>query len=86
GALVRGVVPGQRPDIGAIWLVTELGVAYSVPSIEVARALGLGEQTTPAPESILKLLQFGPALNPQDALARFDPERAQRRAEQQGGG
>ncbi|HEX2299404.1 MAG TPA: type VII secretion protein EccB, partial [Pseudonocardiaceae bacterium] len=59
GALVRGVVPGQRPDTGEIWLVTEQGFAYNVPSLPVARALGLGEKTTPAPESILRLLKVG---------------------------
>jgi type VII secretion protein EccB len=73
GALVRGVVPGQRADQGAIWLVTYQGVRYGVPSIEVARALGLGDVTSPAPESILGLLPIGPELDPQRALELFDP-------------
>jgi type VII secretion protein EccB len=86
GALVRGVVPGQRPDTGAIWLVTDQGLRYGVPTIEVARALGLGEITTPAPESILDLLPIGPELNPQHALEVFNPELARRQAGQRTGG
>ena len=88
GALVRGVVPGQRPDTGTIWLVNDQGFAYRVPSLPVARALGLGEKTTPAPESVLRLLKVGVSLDPQQALALFDPQLAQQRAEQQrqGGG
>jgi type VII secretion protein EccB len=76
GALVRGVVPGQRADTGAIWLVTDQGLRYGIPTIEVARALGLGEITTPAPESILGLLPIGPTLDPQRALELFNPELA----------
>ena len=76
GTLVRGVVPGQRPDTGAIWLVTDQGLRYGVPTLEVARALGLGDVTTPAPESILDLLPIGPELNPQRALELFNPELA----------
>ncbi len=86
GALVRGVVPGQRPDTGAIWLVTDQGLRYGVPTVEVARALGLGDVTTPAPESILGLLPIGPALEPQRALELFNPELARQVAEQRTGG
>jgi type VII secretion protein EccB len=85
GALVRGVVPGQRPDTGAIWLVTDQGLRYGLPTIEVARALGLGEITTPAPESILGLLPIGPTLDPQRALELFNPELAGQQAEQRAG-
>ena len=76
GALVRGVVPGQDPDSGAIFLITDLGFRYGVPSIEVAKALGLGETTQPAPEAILDLLPIGPSLDPQAALELFDPQLA----------
>ncbi|MGH3921146.1 MAG: type VII secretion protein EccB [Pseudonocardiaceae bacterium] len=86
GALVRGVVPGQRPDTGAIWLVTDQGLRYGVPTMDVARALGLGEVTTPAPESILGLLPIGPALEPQRALELFNPDLARQLAEQRTGG
>jgi type VII secretion protein EccB len=85
GALVRGVVPGQRLDTGAIWLVTDQGLRYGLPTIEVARALGLGEITTPAPESILGLLPIGPTLDPQRALELFNPELASQQAEQRAG-
>jgi type VII secretion protein EccB len=86
GALVRGVVPGQRTDTGAIWLVTDQGLRYGIPTIEVARALGLGEITTPAPESILGLLPIGTTLDPQRALELFNPELARQQAEQRAGG
>ncbi|MGH4006992.1 MAG: type VII secretion protein EccB [Pseudonocardiaceae bacterium] len=86
GALVRGVVPGQRSDTGAIWLVTDQGLRYGVPTVEVARALGLGDVTTPAPESILGLLPSGPALEPQRALELFNPDLAGQLAEQRTGG
>ncbi len=86
GALVRGMVPGQRPDTGAIWLVTDLGLRYGVPTIEVARALGLGEDTTPAPEFILGLLPIGTTLDPQRALELYNPELARQQAEQRTGG
>jgi type VII secretion protein EccB len=86
GALVRGVVPGQRPDTGVIWLVTDQGLRYGIPELEVARALGLGEITTPAPESILSLLPIGPELNPQRALELFNPDLVRQQAEQRVGG
>lgn len=82
GALVRSVVPGQDPDKGPIWLVSEQGLRYRVPSIDVARALGLGDRTSPAPQSILGLLPIGPELDPQRALELFDPALAR---QQQGG-
>lgn len=77
GSLARGVVPGQRPDTGAIWLVTAQGFRYGVPSMQVARALGLGEATSPAPEAILNLLPIGPTLDPQRALELYNPALAQ---------
>jgi type VII secretion protein EccB len=85
-ALVRGVVPGQRPDTGAIWLVTDQGFRFGVPSLEVASALGLGEVTTPAPELILGLLPIGPTLEPQRALELFNPALAHEQTERRPGG
>jgi len=81
-ALVRGVVSGQNPETGRIWLVIDQQL-YGVPDIETARALGLGDTTTPAPDSILRLLRSGPKLDPQEALALYDPNLAQQ--QQQGG-
>ncbi|MGH4019247.1 MAG: type VII secretion protein EccB [Pseudonocardiaceae bacterium] len=87
GALVRGVVPGQEPGTGSIFLVTDQGLKYGVPSMEVAQALGLGETTDPAPEAILGLLPDGPPLEPQDALELYDPGlAAQRQQELTGSG
>ncbi|MGH3916303.1 MAG: type VII secretion protein EccB [Pseudonocardiaceae bacterium] len=76
-ALVHGVVPRQV-TLGPIWLVIDQQ-RYGVPNIEVARALRLGEQPTPAPDSILTLLRPGLTLDPQDALEQYDPELAQQR-------
>lgn len=76
GALVQGVVPDQPAGTGQIWLVTEQGLRYQVPSRQVASALGFDQPPTPAPDSILGLLRAGPTLDPQQALALFDPERA----------
>jgi hypothetical protein len=69
-------VPVQDPGSGAIFLVTDQGYRYGIPTIEVAKALGLGERTQPAPEAILDLLPIGPPLDPQAALELFDPQRA----------
>lgn len=83
GALVRGAVPGQPPNTGQIWLVTEQGQRYAVPSLQVAQILGLGNATSPAPEPILDLLPQGPTLDPQKALQLFNSATAN---QQQGGG
>lgn len=72
GAVVRSVVPGQDFGTGTIFLVTDQGVKFGVPSVEVARALGLGERFDPAPEAIVRLLPTGPALDPQAAVLTFD--------------
>jgi type VII secretion protein EccB len=68
-ALVHEVQPGQRPDASTLWLVTDQGFRYPVPSAQVAAALGLGAASTPAPGPILELLPVGPALDPQRAVA-----------------
>lgn len=65
------MVTGQNPETGRIWLVIDQQL-YGVPDIETARALGLGDTTTPAPDSILELLRSGPNLDPQEALALYD--------------
>lgn len=83
GALARSVVLGQDPASGYLWLVTEHGLRYRVPTMDVARSLGLGERATPAPEAVLGLLPIGPELDPQRALELYDPVLAR---EQQGGG
>ncbi|MGH8917624.1 MAG: type VII secretion protein EccB, partial [Actinomycetes bacterium] len=76
-----GVVPRQDPNLGQISLVIDQQ-RYGVPNVKVARALRLGERTTPAPDSILSLLRQGLTLDPQSALEQYDPELAQ---QQQGG-
>jgi len=73
GAAVQGTVPaGQARGTGQIWLVTDQGVRYPVPNVDIAAALGMGTQFDPAPEAILKVLPIGPALDPAEAIRTFD--------------
>jgi len=78
GASVRGVVPDQPEGTGTIYLVTDLGTKFGVPSmpqqnvssLQLATALGLGN-FQPAPEAILRLLPKGAALDP-NAVRTYD--------------
>ncbi|RJQ69531.1 type VII secretion protein EccB [Pseudonocardiaceae bacterium YIM PH 21723] len=62
---------------GAIFLVSDRGVAYGVRDAKVAKGLGLGETNDfgAAPTSILRLLPRGPGLNPDDARRTYDTPR-----------
>jgi type VII secretion protein EccB len=77
GAVVQGVVPDQPTGTGTIFLVTDQGVKFGVPSTaqapsaQLAAALGLAEPA-PAPAAILQLLPVGPALDPDQAIRTFD--------------
>lgn len=71
GAAVRSVVPDQTIGTGTMFLVTDQGVKFGIPTAEIATALGL-EEFRPAPESIVSLLHAGPALDPLDAVCTFD--------------
>ncbi|MBP2476179.1 type VII secretion protein EccB [Crossiella equi] len=70
-AVVRSST-GDNNLNGPIYLVSDRGVKFSVPSVEVAKGLGLGEQFPLAPETILTTLPSGPALDPKDAARMFD--------------
>jgi type VII secretion protein EccB len=73
GAAVQGTVQkGQARGTGEIWLVTDQGVRYPVPSGEIAAALGMGTQFDPAPQTIMNILPVGPALDPAEATRTFD--------------
>lgn len=64
-ALVREVpyVGGQPTD--AVYLVTDAGVRYPVPSAEALTALGYGGMAaTPVLKGILSMIPTGPALDP----------------------
>ncbi|MGW3998096.1 type VII secretion protein EccB [Amycolatopsis sp. NPDC004772] len=56
---------------GAIQLISDRGVRYSVPDAQTADAIGLNNRQ-PAPESIIGLLPTGASLNTQDVLRQFD--------------
>ncbi|MEV6875110.1 type VII secretion protein EccB [Amycolatopsis sp. NPDC051128] len=56
---------------GAIQLISDRGIRYSVPDAATADAIGLSNRQ-PAPESIIGLLPTGASLNTQDVLRQFD--------------
>ncbi|WP_235671093.1 type VII secretion protein EccB [Tomitella fengzijianii] len=66
-----GGVSAGRAD-GPRFLVAETGVRYGIPDAATSKVLGLGDETDPAPWSILGLLPAGPALNRTDALVMHD--------------
>jgi hypothetical protein len=69
GALVTSVAaPGASP--AGLFLVTDLGARYSLPSSDVIAVLGYGG-VTPAvlPAEMVALLPAGPALDPAAAQA-----------------
>lgn len=71
GLLVRSQ---SRPDGpgGTMYLVTDLGVKFPVPSAKVARTLGYGNaQPVTVPAGILSFLPSGPALDPTAAGRAF---------------
>jgi hypothetical protein len=64
-AAVVAAVSTPDASPGAISLVTDLGMRYSVPSSEVLAALGYGSVTpVPVPADLLALVPSGPALDP----------------------
>jgi type VII secretion protein EccB len=77
GAVVQGVVPEQPAGTGTIFLVSDQGVKFGVPSTaqvpsaQLAGALGLGNPQ-PGPAAVLQLLPTGPALDPDQAIRTFD--------------
>ncbi|MBW4715997.1 type VII secretion protein EccB [Saccharothrix obliqua] len=71
-AVVRSATSTQDFRSGPIHLVTGRGVKYGIPDTVVSGALGLGDQFTPGPESILRLLPNGPQLNRNDAIRSWD--------------
>ncbi|NUR61322.1 MAG: hypothetical protein HOV87_22075, partial [Catenulispora sp.] len=69
GALVRAV-PGPGVTTGALYLVTDAGIAYPIgASGNVLTDLGLAQATpSPIPQSLLALIPTGPTLDEQAAL------------------
>jgi type VII secretion protein EccB len=63
----------SREDFGTgpIYLVSDRGIRFGVPSTNVADAIGL-KDPDPAPESILRLLPSGSALDPGAVQRSFD--------------
>ncbi len=62
GGPVRGTGPGRDPAASPLWIVSGSGVAHAVGDEATAAALGV-TAAEPAPESVLRLLPTGPALD-----------------------
>ena len=71
GGAVRATGPGRAPGAGPLWLVSATGVGYGVADDATAAALGItaAEQ---APETALRLLPTGKALDLADASRAVD--------------
>ncbi|MBO4207311.1 type VII secretion protein EccB [Micromonospora echinofusca] len=72
----RGMLARSQPSPGAtgrtLYLVTDLGIKYPLPSAEVAGTLGYaGRQPVEVPAAMLALLPTGPVLDPAAAGATF---------------
>jgi type VII secretion protein EccB len=71
GAVVQSATGKASFGKGAIQLISDRGIRYSVPDAATADAIGLNNRQ-PAPESIIGLLPTGASLNTQDVLKQFD--------------
>jgi len=71
GAVVQSATGKASFGKGAIELISDRGIRYSVPDAQTADAIGLNNRQ-PAPESIIGLLPTGASLNTQDVLKQFD--------------
>lgn len=71
GAVVQSATGKDSFGKGAIQLISDRGIRYSVPDAQTADAIGLNDRQ-PAPESIIGLLPTGASLNTQDVLKQFD--------------
>lgn len=72
----KGVVLGQSADgrtanTGALFLVTDQGVAYPVVSMQALAGLGLGTRVEPVSPELMALLPLGPTLDPVPARRYF---------------
>jgi len=67
-AAVIRLLPHARVETDALFLLTDAGIKYPVPSAEVLGALGLGGiEPVPLPVGILDAIPTGPALDPERA-------------------
>ena len=80
GGLIAQNVPAPGIEGGTLYLVTDLGIKYPLPSAEVAKALGYGAAApVPVPAGTLDFLPTGPPLDPaaaatsQSAVAPIPP-------------
>jgi hypothetical protein len=64
GAVVEAM-PSPGNESGTLFVVTDIGRRYAVPTVEALRALGFGEvRPVRVPASLVALLPPGPALEP----------------------
>lgn len=77
-ALVEAL-PSPQAAHGPLYLVTDVGRRFAVPSGDVARSLGLGQATTSKlPASVVVRIPEGPALDPDVARRALQAETAKR--------
>ncbi len=68
GVLLRSQ-PAPGVTTGALYLLTDLGIRYGLPSDDVVALLGYAGLTpVQVPSSLVSLIESGPVLNPTDAL------------------
>ncbi|WP_370970427.1 type VII secretion protein EccB [Amycolatopsis sp. cg9] len=70
-AVVQSATGKDSFGKGAIQLISDRGIRYSVPDAATADAIGLNNRQ-PAPESVIGLLPTGASLNTQDVRKQFD--------------
>lgn len=71
GAAVHAATSKAAFGSGPIQLISDRGLRYGIPDVDVAKGLGL-DPLQPAPAEIVKLLPTGTSLNIQDAEATYD--------------
>ncbi|MFC5826696.1 type VII secretion protein EccB [Nonomuraea insulae] len=72
-AVVAGLLPGEgqlNAVATSLWLISDQGVSYPVPSADVLGKLGYdAADVTPVPANLMKAIPLGPALDPAAARA-----------------
>jgi hypothetical protein len=68
GAVVEAVAAPDAPG-GSVWLLTDLGLRYPVPTVDILAMLGYpAVRPVRVPASLVALVPTGPVLDPAAAL------------------
>lgn len=71
GVVLGQSADGRTADTGALFLVTDQGIANPVVSPEALAGLGLGQRVEPVSSELVALLPLGPTLDPVPARRYF---------------